>query len=691
VEGDLAIKQLEAEGKLTLHQVTTDVKGPMWQALIRLIADMNGKKPSNVIHLVEESEIHFAIRDGRFYHDGQRIGFPEIDRAMVVQSQGSVGIDETLDIRIDVPWLRKDKIAKGLFQCIVTGTLNQPTLAIPDASLVVQLKEGEKAALMVENVKLNFSVEETKNGRMLNLAPVTIFEKQKLTPELCGELLPLIVPTLSDLTGVQGEVSLSFDSFRVPLGVPKDEWEKKVELVGKLQLHQVSVSTKTPMLETLVKVLADMYGKKPSDVVQVVKNAEVNFKVRDGRMYHEGLRFGFPDISPDLLVTSRGYVGIDKSLDIELEVPSVLADKKEFEIKKGPTVKFRITGTIDKPTITAVKNGLNAPIIVASMQLPQPVRGQALPAQKDEVKAVVRISKRLIEDVVAREEIVAAIPFNAKVLRFTSQGVMDGRGKAQVDLSSVQDDATFVISSHGSGESYVRGVRGPIVATGAVSVTFATRSVVRFDGRKFSLVATTPQTQLHGQLDSVAGRRGGPAGRAAGRLLRPVGQRLVPRAEAEATPISDYYLKNFMDELAGRIVAKLDHTTPVEKSLHRLFPETRDWVIQLSTNSQFLQAAYGPKGAAIPALPENPAHMTDDRLELWIHSTTTEAQDLVKLSKEPLIKNFLNKYLETVFPELAALTENHSLVAVGPWLVVSIGAPKANKLNFEATSALFRR
>ena len=50
---------------------------------------------------------------------------------------------------------------------------------------------------------------------------------------------------------------------------------------------------------------------------------------------------------------------------------------------------------------------------------------------------------------------------------------------------------------------------------------------------------------------------------------------------------------------------------------------------------------------------------------------------MVKLSKEPLAKALVHKYLETVLPELAALSENRSLDAVGPWLVIGIGAPKA--------------
>jgi hypothetical protein len=349
------VKQLNAEGKLVLHQVSAEVKSPMWQALIRLIADVNGKKPSNMMHLVEESEIHFRAHDGRLYHDGQRIGFPEIDPELVVKSHGSIGVDETLDLDLDFPRLRKEKGDKGSLQCHVSGTINQPKLAMQHGTLVVQLKDGEKAALTVDDLKLNFSIQDTKNGKMLTLAPTTIFEKQKLTPEMGDELLHLIVPTLSDLTGVQGEISLSLDTFRVPVGVPKTELEKKSELAGKLQLHEISVSTKTPLLQTLVKVLADMYGKKPSDVVRVVKNAEVRFQVREGRMYHEGLQFGFPDISPDLIIKSRGSVGFDKSLDFELEVPSILVDKKAVDVKEGPPVRFRVTGTIDKPDVNEIK------------------------------------------------------------------------------------------------------------------------------------------------------------------------------------------------------------------------------------------------------------------------------------------------------------------------------------------------
>jgi hypothetical protein len=355
LDKDQEIKRFEGEGKVKLHQVSSEIKSPLWQSLIRLLADLKGKKPSSVIHLVEESEIPFQVRDGRLFHEGQRIGFPEIDPDLVITSRGSIGVDETLDLFVELPRLVKGKGDKGPHQCRITGSINQPKISIPDATLVVQLTDGGKAALRADGVNLNFTVETAGDARMLTLAPVTVFNKQKFSPEIGDELLHLISPSLQDIAGVQGEFSLSLDKFGIPLGVAKDDLVKKIVLAGKLQLQGVSVDAKTPLLQTMVKVLADMHGKKPTDVVRVVQNADVRFHVKDGRMFQEGLRFGFPDISPDLLISARGSVGYDKSLDIVLDVPAILLDKDNPATKTAP-VRLRITGTLDKPIVKDVKD-----------------------------------------------------------------------------------------------------------------------------------------------------------------------------------------------------------------------------------------------------------------------------------------------------------------------------------------------
>jgi hypothetical protein len=330
------------------------------------------------------------------------------------------------------------------------------------------------------------------------------------------------------------------------------------------------------------------------------------------------------------------------------------------------------------PSRSGVRGAWLIPVVFGASLVPGlPVCGQSPPAPPGEVKAVFRISKQFIEDVAAREDIVAAIPYDDRVLGFRCRGVIDGRGKLAIELLSSPGEASFVVTGRGTGQTFVRGERRFFVATGEAWGPFESQTLVRFDGRKFYRVETRPWVQVHGQLDCIEGRRGGPVGRAAGRMAMPIGQHLVPRAEAQATPIGQRYLLNFVDELAEEIVAKLDRTTPVEKSMNRLFPETRDWAFQMSADARFIQAAYGPRGGTVPALPENPGRLKDTRLELWVHTTTTEAKSLAKLSSEPLARQLVSAYLKTILPELSDLTENRSVVSVGQWLVISFGAPKA--------------
>jgi len=319
-------------------------------------------------------------------------------------------------------------------------------------------------------------------------------------------------------------------------------------------------------------------------------------------------------------------------------------------------------------------------VLCASALLAAPVWGQEPPAQqrqiKAEIKAVVRISKQLIDDVVTRREVVASIPFNAVVLGFCCEGVIDGRGKLSVELATDNGDGRFVINSQGTASTYVRGVRGPVVALGPAWGPFTSRTLVHFDGRKFSRVDTAPWAHVHGELDRVEGRHGTCVGRAVGCMLRPLGQLLVPHAEREAVPIGEYYLKNFVDEFADETISRLNRTTRVEASLNRLFPETRGWEFQLSTDPGFIQAAYGPPDSEVPVLPENPGRLENTRLELWVRSTTKGAEAMEKLSKQPLAKQLIQRYLEATLPELAALTEERSVTAIGPWVVICVGAPK---------------
>ena len=98
----------------------------------------------------------------------------------------------------------------------------------------------------------------------------------------------------------------------------------------------------------------------------------------------------------------------------------------------------------------------------------------------------------------------------------------------------------------------------------------------------------------------------------------------------------------------------------------------------MSSDEKFLQAAYGSPGVSVPQLPEVPATIADVRLEAWLRSTSEEARLLAEMSKRPLAKQLVQRYLESTLPELAALAEERSVDAVNSWVVIRIGAPKPN-------------
>lgn len=102
-------------------------------------------------------------------------------------------------------------------------------------------------------------------------------------------------------------------------------------------------------------------------------------------------------------------------------------------------------------------------------------------------------------------------------------------------------------------------------------------------------------------------------------------------------------------------------------------------VRRITTDPAFIQSAYGPPGIAAPVLPANPKRPDNVRLELWLHTTTKDAKSLAKLANEPLAKQIVHGYLEATLPELAALTEERTVAAIGAWIVISIGPPKAEE------------
>jgi hypothetical protein len=135
-------KKSDSKGQLTVHSVRV-TPGPMtqqWVGLAQQIEalakrrDPSGVKSSQNVTLlsIRDQQVNFRVVDGRVYHENMEFQVGDV----VMRTQGSVGLDETIAITLQIPiqdaWIAKEPLLAGLkgqsLQVPVTGTLKRPQM-----------------------------------------------------------------------------------------------------------------------------------------------------------------------------------------------------------------------------------------------------------------------------------------------------------------------------------------------------------------------------------------------------------------------------------------------------------------------------------------------------------------------------------------------------------------------------------
>ena len=124
------------EGVLNIHSAQVG-PGALSQQIVEAIAGiqtMLGRPPAATAlwMQVDEQQVPFAFADGRVYHKDLHVSFGDV----VVQSQGSVGLDQTIDFQLSIPIPEKWAAGKPLLANLkgevipfqMGGTLDQPQL-----------------------------------------------------------------------------------------------------------------------------------------------------------------------------------------------------------------------------------------------------------------------------------------------------------------------------------------------------------------------------------------------------------------------------------------------------------------------------------------------------------------------------------------------------------------------------------
>jgi translocation and assembly module TamB len=195
----------------------------------------------------------------------------------------------------------------------------------------------------------------------------------RISPEVSQAMLQYIAPVLSGATQSEGQFSLALDGARVPIGEPK-----RADVGGRLTVHAVRV-VPGPMAKQWVELaqqieaiakrrdLASLGQRQPATLL-AIQDQQVNFRVVDGRVYHQGMQFQVGDVT----MRSEGSVGFDETLALVLRVP---IQEKWIEGQallvglRGQSISIPVSGTLRQPRMDqSAISGLSQQLLQGAAQ-----------------------------------------------------------------------------------------------------------------------------------------------------------------------------------------------------------------------------------------------------------------------------------------------------------------------------------
>lgn len=226
---------------------------------------------------------------------------------------------------------------------------------ITDASVRVRNVSSSEPAIDLQGIDFTIRIEDAKSGSNLVVDPTTILDNAVLTPQLCGQGLHLVAPMLSDVVNVTGNVSFRLDRFIVPIGaMPEAERREIIDIAGSIELADVTVGLKGKIMEALLPLLDRLGHADGPSGLTVNKASAIQFHVVDGRIHHKGLVMQMPLAGSALEIASSGSVGMDETIDVQLEIgipDDMLGDSALAKFFSVESVRIRVSGTLDEPQI----------------------------------------------------------------------------------------------------------------------------------------------------------------------------------------------------------------------------------------------------------------------------------------------------------------------------------------------------
>ncbi len=267
------------------------------------------------------------------------------DRAVRLASAADGHWSERLTAETNFAWERSRLFGLPIGPARLQAKLQDGQVLISPIDL--QIGEGRLTA--APRIRL------TPGPAVLTLPVGPLVENVHLTPEVTKLALQYIAPVLAGATRIDGRFSIALRGATTPLNSPS-----LARLEGQLVVHRIEV-TPGPLAEEFILLAEQLEAvikrrrplatlQRPQRTLLTIADHAVDFRLADGRVHHGDMVFQVGELT----LHSRGSVGLDQTLALQLEIP--LPEKWTTggplrENLRGQSVKIPVHGTLARPQI----------------------------------------------------------------------------------------------------------------------------------------------------------------------------------------------------------------------------------------------------------------------------------------------------------------------------------------------------
>ena len=321
--------KLQASGTITdlASSMVTNMTGtwnPSWQKINSLLYAFTGE----ALKFSGQGQQQFVVR-GPIFETATQLGQPTPWVSPRLQAETSVGWEQGEVLGMPVG---RSQMNIALDQGVAVVQTN----GIPFAGGMVQLApridmRGQQPVLTMDRTRL--------------------IDNVVLQPETAREWLKYVAPLAADATSAQGNFTVDVEGARIPLFEPM-----KMEVKAAVKLNNVVIGA-GPAAEQLLGTVKQLRALLKPDSTDRDMNTWLQLSeqtvpviVRDGKVFHERLKFSHKDLT----VQTRGSVGFDQSLDMVADIPIAddwIAGKSYLAGLQGQSISIPVGGTVSKPVL----------------------------------------------------------------------------------------------------------------------------------------------------------------------------------------------------------------------------------------------------------------------------------------------------------------------------------------------------